>query len=180
MEARRRPLIVALDFARPPVLVVMGVSGSGKSTVGRVLADRLGWDFGEGDELHPAPNIAKMAGGHPLIDDDRWPWLARVHEWIEEYVTAGRAAVITCSALRRAYRDVLRGDHVVFVYLAGTRELLIERLAARQGHFMPVSLLDSQLAILEPPEADEQAITLHIGADPGAQAATIMQELALA
>jgi carbohydrate kinase (thermoresistant glucokinase family) len=161
------------------VLVVMGVAGSGKSTTGRAIGARLGCDFAEGDDLHPAANVAKMAAGHPLTDDDRRPWLARVREWIDEHVAAGQSGVITCSALKRAYRDVLRDPHVVFVHLTGTREQLTARLTARQGHFMPLSLLDSQLADLEPPEPDEQALTIDIGPSPADQAATIADRLAL-
>jgi gluconokinase len=156
----------------------MGVSGSGKSTVGRALAGRLGWDFGEGDDLHPAANVAKMAAGQPLTDDDRWPWLARVRGWIDEHVAAGQPGAITCSALKRAYRDVLRDEHVVFVHFSGTREQLATRLAARPGHFMPASLLDSQLADLEPPGDDEQAITIDIGPTPTVLADEIVTALA--
>jgi carbohydrate kinase (thermoresistant glucokinase family) len=168
-----------LRFARPPVLVLMGVAGSGKSTVGAALAGRLGWDLGEGDDLHPASNVAKMAAGHPLSDDDRWPWLARIRSWIDEHVAAGAPGIITCSALKRAYRDVLRDEHVVFVHLAGSREQLAARLTARQGHFMPAALLDSQFADLEPPGADEQAITVSVDASPVAQAAEIVDRLHL-
>lgn len=168
-----------MDFARPPVLVMMGVSGSGKSTVGGVLAGRLGWDLGEGDDLHPEANVAKMAAGHPLTDADRWPWLDRVRGWIDEHVAAGRPGIITCSALKRAYRDVLRDPHVVFVHLSGTREQLASRMTARQGHFMPVALLDSQLADLEPPGEDEQALHVEIGPNAAAQAQLIVDELNL-
>jgi gluconokinase len=170
---------VSLQFTYPPVLVLMGVTGCGKSTVGGVLAGRLGWDMGEGDDLHPAANVAKMAAGHPLTDADRWPWLALVNAWIEEHTAAEQPGVITCSALKRSYRDVLRNDHVVFVHLSGTREQLLARLAARHGHFMPVSLLDSQLADLEPPGADEQALQIDIGPSPSVQAAAIVDKLAL-
>lgn len=161
------------------VAVLMGVEGSGKSTVGRLLAERLGWDFCEGDTLHPEANVAKMTAGQPLTDDDRWPWLARVREWIDEHLTAGRFGVITCSALKRAYRDVLRDPRVVFVHLTGTREQLAGRLAARHDHFMPMSLLDSQLAALEPPDPDEQALTVDIGARPPDQAEAIVRALEL-
>ena len=157
----------------------MGVSGSGKSTVGDLLAGRLGWDFGEGDELHPQANIAKMAAGHPLTDADRWPWLARVRGWIDEHVAAGRPGVITCSALKRSYRDVLRDEHVVFVHLPVSREELLGRLTGRPGHFMPAALLDSQLADLEPPGPDEQAITVDTSATPADQAAEIVRALRL-
>jgi gluconokinase len=147
-----------------PVVVLMGVSGCGKSTVGALLAGRLGWDFKEGDDLHPAANIEKMAAGHPLDDEDRWPWLATVAEWITEHTAAARPGVITCSALKKSYRDLLRGEHVVFVYLEGSREQIMRRLAARHGHFMPTTLLDSQFADLEPPTADEQAVTVDLAA----------------
>ena len=145
------------------VLVVMGVSGSGKSTVARALADRLGWELGEGDDLHSPANVAKMAGGQALSDADRGPWLAAVAGWIDAHLRAGRPGVITCSALRRAYRDVLRRDAVVFVYLRGSREVIAQRLAVRRGHYMPATLLDSQFAALEEPGPDEHAITVDIG-----------------
>jgi gluconokinase len=152
----------------------MGVAGSGKSTVGRLLAERLSWAFAEGDDLHPAANVEKMAAGHPLSDDDRLPWLARVRAWIDERVAAGESGVITCSALKRTYRDLLRDPQVVFVHLNGTREQLLPRLADRRGHFMPVSLLDSQLADLEPPGPDEQAVVVDAIASPADQAAAIL------
>lgn len=169
-----------LEFERPPVLVPMGVSGCGKSTVGGVLAGRLGWDLGEGDDLHPAANLAKMAAGQPLTDADRWPWLARIRQWIDEHTTVPRPGIITCSALKRAYRDVLRDDHVVFVYLAGSRDQLLARLTARQGHFMPATLLDSQLADLEPLEPDEQALTVELSSSPAELAMTVITRLGLA
>ena len=146
------------------VLVLMGVSGCGKSTVARRLGDRLGWDVGEGDDLHPAANVAKMASGQPLTDEDRWPWLDLVAGWIRSHVDTGRPGIITCSALKRSYRDVLRGEGVVFVLLDGTREDLARRVRARPGHFMPVALLDSQLATLERPGPDEAAVAVDIGA----------------
>jgi len=142
------------------VLVVMGVSGSGKSTVGARLAQRLGWDFVEGDDLHPAVNVAKMAAGQPLTDADREPWLAAIAAWIDAELKAGRGGVITCSALRRRYRDELRRADVRFVYLRAARAELERRLTSRPGHYMPASLLDSQLAALEPPAADEAAFTV--------------------
>lgn len=161
------------------VLVLMGVSGCGKSTVGGVLAGRLGWDFGEGDDLHPPENVAKMAAGHPLTDDDRWPWLGRVAGWIRDHVDNDRPGIVTCSALKRSYRDVLRGEHVVFVYLRGTKEQIAARLTSRHGHYMPSSLLDSQFDALQPPGKDEQSITIDIGAAPGVQADRIVERLGL-
>ncbi len=143
----------------------MGVSGSGKSTVAGLLAARLGWDLVEGDDLHPPANVAKMASGVALTDADRLPWLDSIAAWIRDHIDAGRDGVVTCSALKRAYRDLLRGgnEEVVFVYLRGTKELIAQRLSARHGHYMPAALLDSQFADLEPPAADEPAITVDIG-----------------
>jgi gluconokinase len=138
------------------VVVLMGVAGSGKSTVGPALAARLGWPFQEGDLLHPPQNVVKMAAGHPLTDADRAPWLARVRDWIRTHDDG----VITCSALKRSYRDALGDDHVRFVHLAVSRDELDRRLALRQEHFMPATLLDSQLAALEPPDPDERSITV--------------------
>lgn len=148
------------------VIVVMGVSGAGKSTIARTLAEELGWDFAEGDDLHPDANVAKMASGQALTDEDRWPWLARVAGWIDDEIGARRHGVITCSALKRAYRDVLRRPEVMFVFLSVPRRELERRLAGRHGHYMPASLLDSQLAALEPPEPDEASVTLAGDGDP--------------
>ncbi len=147
-----------------PVLVVMGVSGSGKTTVAVALADRLGWRFKEGDSLHPAANIAKMHSGQPLDDDDRWPWLDYVAAWIDARRAAGEPGIITCSALRRVYRDRIIGgrDGVRLVFLHAPRDVLATRLGSRQGHFMPASLLDSQLATLEEPGADEHPIRADV------------------
>lgn len=147
---------------RPPVLVVMGVSGCGKSTVAELLVRRLGWDLSEGDDLHPPANVKKMAAGHPLDDEDRWPWLAKVAAWIRLHTESGQPGVITCSALKRIYRDVLRGDDVVFVYLAGSYEEMADRLSERDDHYMPQSLLCSQFADLEPPTADERHLTVSV------------------
>lgn len=166
-------------MTQQPVLVIMGVSGSGKSTVAGALARRLGWDLGEGDDLHPAGNVAKMAVGRPLTDEDRRPWLDRVAAWIGERTDAGRPGIITCSALKRSYRDALRGEHVVFVLLDGTREQLAGRLALRHEHFMPAALLESQLADLDKPGDDEHALRIDIGPAPGVQAGEIMDRLGL-
>jgi gluconokinase len=145
------------------VLVVMGVAGAGKSTVARRVADQLGWDFEEGDELHAPQNIAKMAAGRPLTDADRRPWLSAVAGWIDAELRSGRRGVITCSALKRAYRDKLRRPGVVFALLDVSRAELERRLLARHGHFMPASLLDSQLQTLEPFAGDEDALTIGQG-----------------
>jgi carbohydrate kinase (thermoresistant glucokinase family) len=155
----------------------MGVSGAGKTTIARALAARLGWDFADGDGFHPQANIDKMAAGQPLTDDDRWPWLRSVADWIRDHTDAGRDAVIACSALKRSYRDVLRGPGVVFVLLAGDRDTIAERLRARHGHFMPIALLDSQLATLEPPASDECAITVDVAASPSEIVDEILAQL---
>jgi len=149
-------------------LVVMGVSGSGKSTIARLLSDRLGWPMAEADEFHPAANIKKMSAGTPLTDADREPWLRSLRDWISEHDGAGRSTVVTCSALKRSYRDVLREATALvrFVHLAGTREVIGDRLASRSGHFMPPSLLDSQFADLQPLGADEDGITVDVAAAP--------------
>ncbi|MFC0114202.1 gluconokinase [Kibdelosporangium aridum] len=147
------------------VIVVMGVSGAGKTTVGLELAKRQGVDYAEADEFHPPENIAKMSSGTPLTDDDRWPWLRAIAAWISGHQQTG--GVVTSSALKRKYRDVLRtGGNVFFVHLDGTRELIAERLAARKGHFMPPALLDSQIADLEPLQPDERGVVLDIDAEP--------------
>lgn len=147
------------------VIVVSGVSGAGKSTVGRVLADHLGWPFAEGDDLHPAANIAKMRRGEPLDDHDRVPWLDAVAAWIGARATAAEPGVITCSALRRAYRDRLRvaHPHLWFVHLAPAPEVLGARLATRAGHFMPPDLLASQLGLVESLESDEPGVMMSSG-----------------
>lgn len=162
-----------------PILVVMGVAGTGKSTTAALLAHELGWPFEEGDGLHPQANVAKMAAGHPLTDDDRWPWLDRIAEWIDTRIAAGEPGVITCSALRRRYRDVLRRDAVVFVHLAGDHGLILDRMRRRQGHFMPTALLDSQFATLETPGDDERSIEVDISQTPQEQANDVVARLRL-
>jgi gluconokinase len=148
------------------VVVMMGVAGAGKSTVARRLADALGWDFADGDEFHPAPNVSKMAAGEPLTDSDRLVWLDDIARWIDNEIGAGRCGVIACSALKRAYRDTLRRPEVLFVYLCVPRSVLERRLTDRAEHFMPATLLDSQLASLEPPTAEERALTVNATDDP--------------
>jgi carbohydrate kinase (thermoresistant glucokinase family) len=149
---------------RPAVAVVMGVSGVGKTTVGRHLAERLGWKFAEGDSFHPPGNVAKMKSGQPLTDADRAPWLAAIADVIGGWLSRGECGVITCSALKRNYRRQIIADrcNVRLVYLDGSRELIARRLATRKDHFMPASLLDSQIATLEPPAADEDPITVGV------------------
>jgi carbohydrate kinase (thermoresistant glucokinase family) len=153
-----------LSRDRPRVVAVIGVSGAGKTTVGRQLADQLCWNFAEGDTLHPSQNLAKMRSGQPLTDTDRAPWLAAVGQVIDGWISRGECGVITCSGLKRSYRRQIISDHriVQLVYLEGPRELIAERLAPREDHFMPVSLLDSQFATLEPPGPDESPITVGI------------------
>lgn len=145
-------------------VVVMGVSGSGKSTVGAALAQRLGVPFVDADTLHPAASIAKMAAGQPLDDDDRYPWLEQVGEWLAAH---REGAVVSCSALKRRYRDQLRSHcpGVEFLHLCGSAELIGDRLAARTDHFMPVALLRSQLDTLEPLGPDEAGMTVDVGPD---------------
>lgn len=146
-------------------VIAMGVSGCGKSTVGRLLAQELGGEFLDGDDLHPAANVAKMAAGIPLDDEDREPWLRLIGE---KMAGASGTMVIGCSALKRAYRDIIRAaaPDTAFVHLHGARELLAARMAARPGHFMPVSLLDSQLATLEPLQEDERGRVFDIAEPP--------------
>jgi gluconokinase len=150
----------------PCALIAMGVSGSGKSTIGEGLAARLGFTFEDGDRFHPASNVAKMSAGIPLTDEDRWPWLRAIADEIDRVCGAGGHVVIACSALKRAYRDILvhgRSD-VRIVFLQGTQPLIASRLAERKGHFMPPGLLESQFKTLEPPGADENPVTVSIGA----------------
>jgi len=180
-KARPHMSVAPQRLALPVVLVLMGVSGSGKTTVAKLIADRLDWAFEEGDALHPPANVAKMAAGHPLDDDDRAPWLAKVADWVDARLDGGESGVITCSALKRKYRALIdrRGQGVEFVYLHGSRELIAERLATRQGHFMPSSLLASQFETLEEPAADEPVIRVEIGATPDAIADDVMAALGL-
>lgn len=165
----------------PLVLVVMGVSGSGKTTVAKILADELGWEYAEGDNMHPAANVAKMAAGHPLDDVDRAPWLETIAEWIEARLDAGQSGVVTCSALKRSYRDVLnrRGSGVVFVYLSGDKELIAGRLASRIGHFMPPGLLESQFEALQVPAPDEPSVSVDITPPPPQIAQDALRQLGL-
>ena len=148
----------------PCALIVMGVSGAGKSTIGEKLAERLGWSYEDGDKFHPASNVAKMSAGQPLTDEDRWPWLQAIADEIERVCEAAEHVVIASSALKRAYRDVLvhgRPD-VRIIYLDGPQELIASRLALRKNHFMPPGLLESQFRTLEPPDASENPVTVSI------------------
>ncbi|GAB7187563.1 gluconokinase [Kitasatospora sp. Ki12] len=152
----------------PPTIVVMGVSGVGKTTLARLLADRLGLPFAEADDFHPAANIAKMSAGVPLDDEDRAPWLRAIGAWLGERTEDGSGGVVTCSALKRRYRDTLRAacPGAFFLHLSGGHELVEDRLSHRTGHFMPSSLLDSQYAALEPLAVDERGAVLDVGPSP--------------
>jgi gluconokinase len=143
-----------------PQIVVMGVSGVGKSTVAKGLSILLGWTFAEGDAFHSEANVAKMGAGTPLTDEDRWPWLRSIGDWMSEEIAAGRPAVVTCSALRRAHRDLLREGRpsVRFLHLVADEGLIAERLGQRTDHFMPSSLLHSQFETLEPLQPDEPGV----------------------
>jgi gluconokinase len=150
---------------RNPILVVMGVSGSGKTTIGAMLAGRLGWTYAEADDFHPPANVEKMHNGIPLDDEDRKPWLEAIAEWMKDQ---DGPAVVTSSALKRKYRDILRGGRpdLRLVYLDGSRELIGARMAARHGHFFPKQLLDTQFADLEPPDPEENPLIVSIDAPP--------------
>ena len=166
--------------ARLVALVVMGVSGSGKSSVGRAIAAATGYDFVDADDLHPPANVAKMRGGTPLEDDDRWPWLAAVANVMREHLDAGRGVVVACSALKRAYRDRLRsaGPGVRFVHLHGSEELMAKRLSRRNDHFFDPRLLASQFAALEAPDPSGEEGVLVV--DAAASIATIVGDVAAA
>jgi gluconokinase len=163
----------------PAVLVVMGVSGCGKSTIAAMLAHRLHWVYEDGDWFHPESNVEKMHHGEPLTDEDRWPWLNAIAAWIDATRQAGNHGVVACSALKRAYRDILVGarQDVKIVYLKGDRDLIERRIAARAGHFMPTSLLDSQFKTLEEPKADEHPLVVSIVPHPREIVETIIERL---
>ncbi len=166
-------------MTEPTILIVMGVSAAGKTALAQSLAARLHWPYQEGDALHPEANVAKMRGGQSLTDEDRWPWLDRIAGWIGARLAAGENGIVTCSALKRVYRDrlVVGRANVRLIYLHGSRELLAARMAARTGHFMPPSLLDSQYAALEPPGADERPIALDVAAPATALAEQVIAAL---
>ena len=161
------------------IVVVMGVSGCGKTTVAALLAARLGWRYREGDDLHPKENVEKMRGGTPLTDTDRWPWLQAIAREIDLRRSEGQSGVVTCSALKRSYRDIIIGGRadVALVYLKGSQDLIGRRMAARHEHFMPAALLVSQFATLQEPTPDERPIVVDVGGAPGEIADRIAHEL---
>ena len=163
------------------ILIIFGVSGAGKTTVGKLLARELGWSFIEADDFHPAANIEKMRSGHPLTDKDRWPWLEQLRQQIERSFSAGENAVLACSTLKRAYRDRLRvSDEVKFVFLSGDYALVEKQLRSRHGHFMNAALLQSQFDDLEEPKADENVLTIELGRTPEEIVESIKAKLNLA
>jgi carbohydrate kinase (thermoresistant glucokinase family) len=168
--------------SRPVIVVLMGVSGSGKTTVAALLAAALGCQFQEGDDLHPRENVEKMRRGTPLTDADRMPWLRKIAEEIDGWRARGECGVLTCSALKRSYRDIIIGDRydVVLVCLKGSRNLIHQRVAARHEHFMPIALLDSQFATLEEPTSGEHPIIVDVGGKPAEIAHDIVRQLAAA
>lgn len=178
MSTETRPENSASSPA-PAVMIVMGVSGCGKSTIGALLALRLQWAFEDADWLHPASNVDKMHSGSPLSDEDRWPWLEAVAAWIDKTRRSGGHGVVACSALKRDYRNVLIGDRVDvrLVYLKGDESLIARRIAIRHEHFMPQSLLHSQFETLEEPGADEDPITVSVEPQPREIVARILSAM---
>ena len=165
----------------PAVIVVMGVASSGKTSLGERLAGELGWPFRDADSFHPPENVAKMSSGTPLTDEDRKPWLGAIAAWIDDLRSAGRHGIVTCSALKKAYRDVIIGDRpdVALVYLKGSRELIGRRMAARQHHFMPPALLDSQFATLQEPGPEERPFVVSVEASKDAIVRDVIEGLKL-
>ncbi|NJC68501.1 AAA family ATPase [Planosporangium thailandense] len=165
----------------PSIILITGVSGSGKTTVGAMLAGRLGWRYAEADDFHPRSNVEKMAAGHPLTDEDRKPWLEAIGRWIDERRAAHEPGVVTSSGLKRAYRDLLRAHRpeVRTVFLDGSPDLIKSRMVARHGHFFAASMLDSQFADLEPPRPDEGVLTVSVQGTPAEIVDEILRALDL-
>jgi carbohydrate kinase (thermoresistant glucokinase family) len=170
---------LAHTISKPTIVVVMGVSGSGKTTVSALLAAALGCQFQEGDDLHPIENLEKMRGGTPLRDADRMPWLHKIAEEIDGWRARGESGVLTCSALKRSYRDIIIGERsdVRLVYLRGSYDLIRRRMAARHEHFMPAALLDSQFATLQEPRSDEHPIVVDADRRPAEIATEIVRQI---
>lgn len=178
MSVETRPATGASPPA-PAVVIVMGVSGCGKSTIGALLASRLRWEFEDADWFHPASNVDKMHSGIPLTDEDRWPWLEAIAAWIDKTRRSGGHGIIACSALKHSYRDVLIGDRadVRLVYLKGDETLIARRLATRHEHFMPQGLLHSQFEALEEPRSDEHPIVVSIEPSPREMVARVLSAM---
>lgn len=177
----RSPEASVRETAGVTAIVVMGVAGSGKSTIGALLARRLGWTFADADAFHPASNVAKMKSGVPLTDEDRLPWLQAIAAWLDGLRREGQCGIVACSALKRAYRRILVGGRADtrIVYLKGGKDLIASRMAARSGHFMPLGLLDSQFRTLEEPGPDEHPLVVAIDAPPAAMVDEIVRALAV-
>jgi gluconokinase len=167
---------------RSRVIVLMGVAGSGKSTTAALLRERLGWPYRDADSFHPTANVEKMSRGIPLTDEDRLPWLQAIADWIDDHLQREQNAIVTCSALKRSYRELLVGNrkNVDLVHLVGSKELLESRMAARKEHFMPVGLLDSQFATLEEPGPEERVLTVPVTISPDEVVDKIIDALGLA
>lgn len=165
----------------PIIVIIMGVAGSGKTTIASLLAERLNWEFKDADQFHPQVNIDKLQGGNPLTDEDRWPWLNSIAAWIDEMQRTGKCATIACSALKQSYRKILIGQrrNVRIVYLKGEHDLIAHRLAVRRSHFMPRALLDSQFDTLQEPGADECPVTVSIHESPHKIVERILAKLAV-
>jgi len=162
---------------RPKALLLMGVSGVGKTTTGQRLAKKLGWNFRDADDFHPPANIAKMRAGQPLTDEDRWPWLDAIGGWLDQQLNAGGCAIVTCSALKRIYRERLLSDRpgARLVFLKGSKALIADRISRRTDHFMPPALLESQFNTLEEPRRDERAIVVDVSQSPNRVVAQILR-----
>jgi gluconokinase len=170
-----------MNAANVPPMIVMGVSGSGKSTIGALLGERLHVPFIDGDDVHPEANKAKMAAGHPLTDEDRWPWLHRIGELIDAGMVEGHPTIVACSALKRVYRDLLRGHapQLIFVHLSGGKDTIADRIAGRAHEYMPATLLDSQLSTLEPLGTDEARVLVDLDQTPDQMVDQILRDLPL-
>ncbi len=170
-----------MSGAQPSALIIMGVAGSGKTTTAALLGERLGWPYRDADSFHPPANIEKMSRGEALTDEDRWPWLAAIGAWIDDHLARGESTVVTCSALKRSYRDALVGNRprAHLVHLVGDKDLIAGRMGARVGHFMPVGLLDSQFATLEQPAPDERVLNVPVTQSPDEVVGMIVASLGL-